>query len=106
MEQRSLYDKVKGVIELLNQRGFDVVMIADEFYVPSQFQYAQGTTVLHYLSGKDITTLITRYADSHVNNLTGQNLVALEQSIHAAPIYSREYCKSFPWRVFKAGMRQ
>jgi len=86
-----IYDLVK----ILNDRGYQVIEIDDEYFTTSSFEPADNRTPYHIVRGKHITKMV----NDHLNlGLQGQKLEAFCQMVDGLPERYVQYSPSYTFK--------
>jgi len=94
--------KYLGFIEVLNDKGMNVVHIDNAYYVFTEFEPANPTIGTEYitLKGQDITALVENAIEKSGYTAQVQNELML--LIGREPIRIREYSSKEPWVKYVA----
>ena len=92
--------RTKEVIAVLNQSGYSILAINDEYFIVSTFNHAEELVLFHYLQGRDITELISDQSLTlHAGNIEQQKGQLVEK-IEKLKMIKHKYSKTYSWILY------
>lgn len=92
--------RTKEVIAVLNQSGYNVLEINDEYFIVSEFNHAEELVSFHFIQGKDITSLISDQSLALHSSTFESQKGQLVEKIDKLKIIKRKYAKTYLWILY------
>lgn len=93
-------NQYKGIIQILNQLGYNILLIDDTFYAVDEFFHAENNITKHIVVGRDITKLISDNSISAQRQTFDTHKQIFQTTIDKIFIEKREYSHLYKWINF------
>lgn len=95
--------RTKEVIAVLNQSGYSVLEINDEYFIISTFNHAEELVRFHYLKGRNITELISDQSLALHASDVSQQKIQLVEKIEKLKMIVHKYSQTYLWVLYLTG---